>query len=90
MTKQMVRVRYEVCVNGTLDDIIGFASLKPCPFCGGDKLELANTHTASCWVECLDCRGNAHGKAFYKGKRQSRKCFYQAIKSAAQVWNRRA
>lgn len=33
----------------------GSENLLPCPFCGSTNLELANTHTPSYWIECLDC-----------------------------------
>ncbi len=38
--------------------------LKPCPFCGCRDPELANTHTASYWMQCPECGAEVHGETF--------------------------
>ena len=85
-----MEIKYEINVGGSSNPIVGVAELRPCPFCGSGNIELINTHTPSCWVECLDCEGQAHGEPVRpKGNYQTRKHFEQAIKSAIKAWNRR-
>lgn len=67
----------------------------PCPFCGSDDIELANTHTPSYWVECLECSAEVHGQYFEEafnfdpdgGHLLSHE---KAKASALKAWNRRA
>ncbi|NTG00048.1 hypothetical protein G6L30_07930 [Agrobacterium rhizogenes] len=33
----------------------------PCPFCGSENVDLANTHTPAFWVECEDCGAQVDG-----------------------------
>lgn len=54
------------------------ASLLPCPFCGGNDLEIANTHTASFWVACNDCDAEVHGD-YVEGPQRDDKFHYQAF-----------
>ncbi|RRW89168.1 Lar family restriction alleviation protein [Pandoraea apista] len=53
------------------------AALNPCPFCGGDDLEIINTHTASFWVECVDCNARVPG-GYVKGPRRDDRFHYEA------------
>lgn len=53
------------------------AALNPCPFCGGDDLEIINTHTASFWVECVDCNARVPG-GYVKGPRRDDRFHYDA------------
>lgn len=70
----------------------GFA-LKPCPFCGSTDVELGNTHSASYSIECLNCDGSIQGER--KGAQRPRTklaceaAHRQAMRSAADKWNRR-
>ena len=85
-----MQINYEIH-NGTNNtEICGSLNLSPCPFCGGSSIELENTHTASCWVQC-SCGAEIHGEYFCgrKGK-EGEKHFELAIKSAADKWNKRA
>lgn len=74
-----------------LEDVI-LDQLLPCPFCGSEA-ELQNTHTASCWAQCMndDCEGQAHGKYFSPDKtvKQAESSMKKAIDSAIETWNRR-
>lgn len=45
-------------------DIEAREALKPCPFCGGTDIEIANTHTPKFWVECNGCEAEARGEYF--------------------------
>ncbi|VVE28629.1 hypothetical protein PPN31114_03534 [Pandoraea pneumonica] len=71
-------------------------ALLPCPMCGGNDLELANTHTPSYWIECCDCETQAHGDLPEGGGgtiRTRRACLRlhkAAIESAVAKWNARA
>lgn len=71
--------------------LAGVAYLAPCPFCGeAEKLELFNSHTAYCWIECSNCGAEMHGQAFAgKEGEQERRHFVKAAKSAQDAWNRR-
>ena len=62
-------------------------SLKPCPFCGSKTAELANTHTASYWVECGTCGAEIHDQKTSRGDgmRAHRASAFRAI----EAWNRR-
>lgn len=53
------------------------AALNPCPFCGGDDLEIINTHTPSFWVECVDCNARVPG-GYVKGPRRDDRFHYEA------------
>lgn len=70
------------------------ASLKPCPFCGSDDLEIQNTHTPSYSVQCQGCQAEANGPYYYgKAMRTRKNCVRQhrkAFDSAVQAWNQRA
>lgn len=46
--------------------------LKPCPFCGGSNVDLANTWTPSFWIECDDCSAQVHGDSFEGPERKDR------------------
>lgn len=61
--------------------------LKPCPFCGGEDLELQNTHTASYWIECLSCGCELHGEAFSPD--DDFQAHHAAKDSAIEAWQRR-
>lgn len=64
----------------------------PCPFCGSENVELNNSWTASYWVECLECEGRAHGKAFGTDctpKELTLRHNKLAKASALAAWNRR-
>lgn len=64
--------------------------LMPCPFCGSSDVILANTHTASYWVECQSCEANAKGIS-YQGNHVDapRECYEMAARSAIEKWNMR-
>lgn len=67
--------------------------LKPCPFCGNRELEVTNTHTASYWVECLECGAEVSGE--YGGDGFQTETAFRAghelaLRSAVKAWNRRA
>lgn len=73
-------------------------NLESCPFCGGDDLELSNTHTACYWVSCLACeeagfRVEVTGRSF-GGDRPSEQLSLgqhrRAKASAIEGWNRRS
>ena len=86
----MTKVRYEISMSGA-EELTGDVELKHCPFCGSEDLELTNTHTPSCWVECLDCQAQAHGECFQNKNGFWREGhFKKAIQSAVSSWNRRA
>lgn len=52
-------------------------ALLPCPFCGGDDLQLGNTHTPKFSVECLSCNAEVGGLYFpYRGKKDNIKFHY--------------
>jgi hypothetical protein len=68
-------------------------TLAPCPFCGSGKLAIMNTHSASYWVECLDCDAIAHGAHYGTSQRTKASCataHEKAMRSAVFKWNRRA
>lgn len=89
MTIKMTRINYEVNVSGGAD-LEGSVELKPCPFCGEKyDLELKNTHTPSCWVECGKCDAQASGQTFWPEKGPKREHFLLAIESAKDRWNNR-
>jgi glutathione S-transferase len=73
----VIRAEYEPTVD---------PELKPCPFCGGSDLEVANTHTASYWVECM-C-GAQRGGTPQNGR--SRRSHRLAFLDAINAWNERA
>lgn len=84
------KVNYEINMNGGQNNIKGVAVLKHCPFCGSTDLDLFNTHTASCWVECGGCGSSGNGRVCQtKTGRQNRKHFLEAIVSAVEIWNTR-
>ena len=56
-----------------------------CPFCGGDDIELKNTHTASYWIECK-CGAEMHGRPF---PGHGLKSHEKAKASAIEKWNDR-
>ena len=86
----MADIKYSICMSGRFIELEGVAKLKPCPFCGSSELELVNTHTASCWVECLKCSGQCGGEYYCAKKGKStKKHFVAAIRSAIENWNRR-
>lgn len=62
--------------------------LLPCPFCGGTNLELANTWTASYWIECQDCEAQISGVAYEPN--ESREAHELSAASAIVKWNTRA
>lgn len=69
--------------------------LKPCPFCGEqDRLELANTHTASYWIECEACEATARDPKGsgnpYRTKAAAKKAHHQSMRRTIATWNRRA
>jgi transcription elongation factor Elf1 len=84
-------ITYEVNMSGGWDPLVGEVSLKACPFCGErDNIQLVNTHTASCWVECGNCDAQAQGRYFSTEKGTSTRDHYLlAIESAKDAWNRR-
>jgi len=51
------------------------AALKRCPFCGGENLDIGNTHTASFWIECVDCGAQVSGEYFEGPHRQDFFCY---------------
>ena len=61
--------------------------LLPCPFCGGDDLEVGNTHTPSYTVECVSC--GAQGGDCKSGKGRSKAAHRGAFLSAIRAWNTR-
>ncbi len=84
-----VKNYYTINMNGE-KDIDGYAMLLPCPFCGEKfSIELQNTYTPSCWVECHNCGAQAHGKPF-DAETIIREHFEMAIESAEDHWNRRS
>lgn len=62
-------------------------TLKPCPFCGG-AAQLANTHTASYWVECSICDAERHDQRIGNG--DSMRAHRASAKRAIAAWNERA
>ncbi len=67
--------------------------VSPCPFCGGDNLDLHNTHTACYTVECISCGANVTGKSFGTNRRSedlTLRDHRNAKSSALAAWNRRA
>lgn len=83
-----MKIEYEINVHGQAEPLTGEVELKHCPFCGEtDELELGNTHTAVCWVECR-CGVQVHGRHFANEKGKSTKTHFElAIESAKDHWN---
>jgi hypothetical protein len=75
-----------------------FSTLRACPFCGSDDLELCNTHTACYWICCNACDAEGFtvevtGKAFngsYASEKLPLSNHEKAKQSAIAAWNRRA
>lgn len=63
------------------------ATLKPCPFCAG-VARLANTHTASYWVECSTCGAERHDPKIGNG--DGMRAHRASAKRAIAAWNERA
>lgn len=61
--------------------------VKPCPFCGGTDVEMANTHTAYYWIECATC-GAEHSGAASGGSSVS--AHRAAARRTLEAWNTRA
>jgi len=61
---------------------------KPCPFCGGDALELViEHHRVVVYIQCDKCRAIGPGaRVFLSGKRAGDK---DAIERAHKQWNER-
>jgi len=68
--------------------------LTQCPFCGGDDIELENTHTPSYWMECQnpDCQAQVHGAygSQLEGKISEMKRHRYSAESALLRWNTRS
>lgn len=66
--------------------------LLPCPFCGGTKMMLENTHSPCYWIEC-PCGAEMHAPGV-KWKGRSGQCSLPNHKKAKQMaidaWNQRA
>ena len=85
-------------VSGTYEDDGNHAGhrLEPCPFCGSTRVELANTHTPSYWIECRKCSAQAHGNmpsgagGQIATDRDALRFHLRAIRSAVRAWNRRS
>ena len=63
-----------------------YSALLNCPFCGGDS-RLEHTHTASYWIECVECGAEAHGP--WSGDASKPQDHKRAAQSAIDAWNRR-
>jgi hypothetical protein len=79
-TKKIISLVYELGID--LD-------LLPCPFCGGEVLEVANTHTPHYWVSCLRCSAQIDSSSL-GGDAKTRRNHVRAFLSAIQKWNKRA
>jgi uncharacterized Zn finger protein len=69
--------------------------LKPCPFCGGEDLEVCNTHTAKYWVKCEPCGLEKAGEYVESAEQaqteeQVISAHQEAFQSAVDGWNKRA
>lgn len=69
--------------------------LKPCPFCGGEELEVCNTHTASYWVRCEACnidKGGEYAEEAESAQTEAQivAAHQKAFHSAVNGWNKRA
>lgn len=61
--------------------------LKPCPFCGGQNLELLNTHTPYYWIECV-C-GAQLNDDFPADRKETDKGHIASAKRVIEKWNTR-
>lgn len=69
--------------------------LEPCPFCGGDHLEVYNTHTASYGVRCHACDAQKDGVVVESAEWAMNEsdliaAHQQALQLAVTGWNKRA
>jgi hypothetical protein len=68
-------------------------TVRPCPFCGSDNIELHNTHRACYTVECVRCGAELMGKNYggdIASDKLSRRHHTDAKRSALAKWNARA
>ncbi|THJ45027.1 Lar family restriction alleviation protein [Aeromonas veronii] len=68
--------------------------LASCPFCGGNKLEVFNTHTASYGVRCLECNAQKEGDVaenaeWAQNESELIAAHKEAFQSAVSGWNQR-
>lgn len=67
--------------------------LEPCPFCGGNSIELQNTWTPSYWLECQDCEARASSRGHWNEQEDPQGTdpeSHELAKAAAiAAWNRR-
>lgn len=69
--------------------------LESCPFCGGDHLEVYNTHNASYGVRCHACTAQIDGVVaesaeWVMNESDLIAAHQEAFQSAVSVWNKRA
>lgn len=67
-----------------------------CPFCGGNELEIWNTHTPHYSVRCLCCGAecpsdeDVHGGGNIMNIRSAKILHLKALESAVNNWNKRS
>lgn len=67
---------------------------KPCPFCGGVKVEVWNTHTPYYWAQCEGCGAEIGGsykpsREHFQSRESARRAHVRAFRSAMEAWNTR-